>query len=225
MRIPTFLLLVVLALMAVGAGPASAGIQDPHLVIPPQRLGPQAPQDVPESETFIAAQAVVAGGALSLLSPADAILRLAAALNPALADVTLLQESIETETMTCPTPSQIEVIDNFGQRRGSHRHTGVDIRAPHSSAIRAALPGTVETAGYDGAYGLTVTVRDLAGDIWLYAHMSSTSVRAGQLVPANASLGAVGCTGRCTGAHLHIEHRPNGGAPVDTYARLVKACR
>ena len=38
-----------------------------------------------------------------------------------------------------------------------------------------------------------------------YAHLSRIFVREGQVVTPGQSLGAVGSTGRSTGAHLHFE--------------------
>ncbi|HEX2296513.1 MAG TPA: M23 family metallopeptidase, partial [Actinomycetota bacterium] len=48
----------------------------------------------------------------------------------------------------------------------------------------------------------------------LYAHLSSFAVSAGQTVSQGQVVGNVGCTGSCTGDHLHFEVRV-GGSPVD----------
>jgi murein DD-endopeptidase MepM/ murein hydrolase activator NlpD len=40
--------------------------------------------------------------------------------------------------------------------------------------------------------------------------MSRAYVRAGQSVRTLGSIGAVGCTGWCTGPHVHFEVRVNG---------------
>ena len=48
----------------------------------------------------------------------------------------------------------------------------------------------------------------------LYAHLSEIGVAPGQAVTKGARLGALGCTGRCYGDHLHFEIRIHG-APVD----------
>ena len=44
----------------------------------------------------------------------------------------------------------------------------------------------------------------------LYAHLSSISVSVGQQVSQGQVLGNGGCTGYCTGNHLHFEVIDNG---------------
>ncbi|HWL66639.1 MAG TPA: M23 family metallopeptidase, partial [Actinomycetota bacterium] len=48
----------------------------------------------------------------------------------------------------------------------------------------------------------------------LYAHLSAYDVRNGESVSQGDVVGRVGCTGSCTGDHLHFEVRVNG-SPVD----------
>jgi murein DD-endopeptidase MepM/ murein hydrolase activator NlpD len=48
----------------------------------------------------------------------------------------------------------------------------------------------------------------------LYGHMSKFEVSNGQSVSQGEIIGLVGCTGSCTGDHLHFEVRING-TPVD----------
>ena len=52
-----------------------------------------------------------------------------------------------------------------------------------------------------------------------YAHQSSIAVTCGQEVTQGETLGYVGCTGHCTGPHLHFEVRINGN-PVDPLGYL-----
>jgi len=67
--------------------------------------------------------------------------------------------------------------------------------------------------GYYG-YGNTVIIRHADGKETLYAHLSQIYVRMGQVVDQGETIGAVGCTGWCTGPHLHFEVRV-GGVPVN----------
>jgi murein DD-endopeptidase MepM/ murein hydrolase activator NlpD len=89
-------------------------------------------------------------------------------------------------------------------------HPGIDIGILRSLTIRAAAPGRVklvgERRGYEG-YGSIVLVKVGGGYTTLYAHLSSYRVHPGQEVRAGQKLGVAGCTGWCTGTHLHFEVR------------------
>lgn len=99
----------------------------------------------------------------------------------------------------------------FGTRR---LHTGIDIDAPHGSPIRAAGSGTVILARWYGGYGNAVVVDHGGGLTTLYAHQSSLAVSEGRRVTEGETIGYIGCTGYCTGSHLHFETRESG-TPVD----------
>ncbi len=43
-----------------------------------------------------------------------------------------------------------------------------------------------------------------------YAHMTRLHVSEGERVSRGEHIGDMGCTGRCTGTHLHYEVRRNG---------------
>jgi len=96
---------------------------------------------------------------------------------------------------------------------GSHP-LGIDIDLYNNpnAAIAAATSGTVIFAGGDPccSYGLYVIVMSADGIETLYAHLSSIAVSLGQEVSQGATLGNAGCTGYCTGNHLHFEVIDNG---------------
>ena len=69
-------------------------------------------------------------------------------------------------------------------------------------------------AGRDPGYGGLVILRHGAGIDTFYAHLSAMYVRAGQTVLRGQPIGAVGASGRATGAHLHYEMRVQG-EPID----------
>ncbi|CAN5876903.1 peptidoglycan DD-metalloendopeptidase family protein [soil metagenome] len=99
----------------------------------------------------------------------------------------------------------------FGTRR---LHTGWDLRAATGEPIVAAESGVVVSAGARGGYGNAVVIDHGGGLATLYAHQSSVAVSAGQQVGRGQIVGYVGCTGYCTGPHLHFETLV-GGRPVD----------
>lgn len=88
---------------------------------------------------------------------------------------------------------------------------GIDI-AQASGAVVAATEGVVRWAGGDRccSYGLYVIIDGPGGISTLYGHLASLAVRTGERVFRGQRLGDVGCTGRCSGPHLHFEVMQNG---------------
>ena len=113
-------------------------------------------------------------------------------------------------------PADGTVTDGYGPRWG-RMHLGIDVGILQSLAVTAAASGTVTDVGwlrgYEG-YGLTALVDVGDGYTVLYAHLSGASVRPGEWVDAGEQIGTAGCTGSCTGTHLHFELR-KGAQPVD----------
>jgi len=108
----------------------------------------------------------------------------------------------------------------FGPRWGSF-HSGIDLGVGYGTEVAAAASGQVVLASYSGyGYGNYVIVRHGDGSETVYAHLSSIWVSLGQYVGQGEIIGAVGCTGWCTGPHLHFEVRI-GGSPVDPLAYLL----
>ena len=99
----------------------------------------------------------------------------------------------------------------FGDQR---LHTGIDIGAPYGAPVIAADAGVVSYAGAMSGYGNVIVVDHGGGLATTYNHLSAFSVGSGQSVGRGARIGSVGCTGYCTGPHLHFEVRVNG-SPVD----------
>jgi len=113
-------------------------------------------------------------------------------------------------------PASGTVTSPFGYDAG-RRHPGIDIGILRSLTVRAAEHGRViavgERYGYEG-YGNVVQVAVGDGYTALYAHLSGWRVRIGQVVQAGQPIGTAGCTGWCSGTHLHFELRLHG-RPVD----------
>ena len=93
-------------------------------------------------------------------------------------------------------------------------HTGIDISSAYGTPIRSAGYGTVILAQTYGGYGKATVVDHGGGLSTLYAHQSKIIVKEGQDVKLGEVIGYVGCTGYCTGPHLHFETREDG-TPVD----------
>jgi len=98
-------------------------------------------------------------------------------------------------------------------------HTGIDITAASGAPIAASAAGTVILAQTYGGYGRTVVIDHGGGLTTLYAHQSQIAVSVGQIVGRGALVGYVGCSGSCTGPHLHYEVREDG-VPVDPLSYL-----
>jgi endonuclease/exonuclease/phosphatase family metal-dependent hydrolase len=73
--------------------------------------------------------------------------------------------------------------------------------------------------GWGGAYGNLIQITHGDGVQTWYAHLSATTVWAGDQVDAGTVIGTVGDTGNTTGAHLHLEVRVDD-RPVDALAWL-----
>ena len=109
------------------------------------------------------------------------------------------------------TPVRGTVTSNFGPRWGRN-HDGIDISAPTGTAVRAAACGTVSLAGQQSGYGNMVCITHSSQFSTCYAHLSRFGVSNGAQVQQGQVIGYVGCTGNCTGPHLHFETRVNGQA-------------
>ena len=86
-------------------------------------------------------------------------------------------------------------------------HTGIDIGAHYGDDIVASLPGRVLAVEYMGAYGLAAVIDHGDSVSTVYAHMARAYVQAGDVVSSGERIGAIGCSGWCTGPHIHYEVR------------------
>ena len=105
-----------------------------------------------------------------------------------------------------------------GEDRGDHMHAGIDIANSTNTPIYAANEGTV-IGGCGGGYGNCILIDHGDGMVTLYAHQNSIIVGTGAHVSRGQQVGYMGCTGSCTGTHLHFEVRING-TPYDPQAYL-----
>lgn len=123
---------------------------------------------------------------------------------------------------------------------GLRPHLAVDYGAPVGTPVRAVADGTVTMAGWDGGFGLSISLRHPRGYETMYNHLSRLDVKRGDRVRQRQIIGRVGTTGLSTGPHLDYRVRKAGvfvnplgekfipGAPVpahrrDAFAVHVKA--
>ena len=90
-------------------------------------------------------------------------------------------------------------------------HRGWDMAGSAGETVAAVSGGTVTAVYEDDLLGTVVEIDHGGGFKTLYAHCSSISVSVGQQVYQGQKIGAVGSTGRSTGAHCHFEIFKNGG--------------
>lgn len=110
--------------------------------------------------------------------------------------------------VTHPLPDLKRVSSNYGTRTmggRAEKHSGLDMSAPSGTPIYATGPGIVTKSGWGTGYGQYVEINHGNGYSTRYAHASRLVARVGDQVKAGDHIANVGCTGRCTGPHLHYE--------------------
>ncbi|HEY8180382.1 MAG TPA: M23 family metallopeptidase [Candidatus Limnocylindria bacterium] len=85
-------------------------------------------------------------------------------------------------------------------------HLAIDIAVPYGSTVMASDGGTVTWAGWrNNGGGLVVEIDHGNGIRTVYNHLGTIFVGPGEGVGKGEAIGAVGCTGMCTGPHVHFE--------------------
>ncbi|MDD3845973.1 MAG: peptidoglycan DD-metalloendopeptidase family protein [Syntrophorhabdaceae bacterium] len=116
-------------------------------------------------------------------------------------------------------PIQGQISSRFGTRHHpvtgvrSH-HSGLDMRAPRGTPIKATADGIVSYSGWSGGNGHIIVIEHGYGFSTAYAHNKENFVKVGQMVKKGQQIAASGSTGMSTGPHLHYEVWKNG-KPVD----------
>ncbi len=126
---------------------------------------------------------------------------------------------VQTSSGQLAWPTSGPVTSGYGYRThpifGDQRlHTGIDIGAAYGASVVAGDGGVVTYAGSMSGYGNVIVVDHGGGLSTTYNHLSAFNVGTGQSVSRGSQVGSVGCSGYCTGPHLHFEVRVNG-SPVD----------
>jgi murein DD-endopeptidase MepM/ murein hydrolase activator NlpD len=105
-------------------------------------------------------------------------------------------------------PVTAPVSSPFGLRRFFNEqprkpHSGLDLAAAEGTPISAPASGKITDTGDFFFNGNTVFIDHGQGLVTMYCHLSKIDVEPGQTVNTGDIIGAVGKTGRVTGAHLH----------------------
>lgn len=141
------------------------------------------------------------------------------------ASMTSLGSMASLGSMPASMPvAALGITSGFGMRQhpilGVWRtHAGLDLAASYGSPIVATSDGVVSSAGWQGGYGLLVTLDHGGGLQTRYGHMSRLNVEPGQPVRKGNVIGYVGSSGLATGPHLHYEIRLNG-LPINPATHL-----
>ena len=117
-------------------------------------------------------------------------------------------DNIVPETIRMALPVTAPVSSPFGLRRFFNEqprkpHSGLDLAAAEGTPISAPASGKITDTGDFFFNGNTVFIDHGQGLVTMYCHLSKIDVEPGQTVNTGDIIGAVGKTGRVTGAHLH----------------------
>ncbi len=111
-----------------------------------------------------------------------------------------------------PTPSTW--ISGYNYIPGVHE--AIDIGGSMGVPIYAADDGVVVYSGWnDWGYGLVIVLDHGNGWQTLYAHMSQLNLGCGASASQGQVIGLMGCTGNCSGPHLHFEMRHDSWGRVN----------
>jgi murein DD-endopeptidase MepM/ murein hydrolase activator NlpD len=131
-----------------------------------------------------------------------------------------------------PFPFGVPISDFFGPRiapteGASTFHQGVDFAPGDGTPIQTIADGVVREVHPidDNGLGVHVIVDHmidgkLVSSVYGHMRVGSIQVTVGESITVGENIGLVGNTGVSTGAHLHFEIHPGGGAAVDPYAWL-----
>ncbi len=85
-------------------------------------------------------------------------------------------------------------------------HRGIDLAGSEGEGVYAADAGVIVYSGWNNyGYGNMIMIDHGNGFQSLYAHLSEIYRGCGQSVGQGEGIGAIGSTGRSSGAHLHFE--------------------
>lgn len=116
--------------------------------------------------------------------------------------------------VAAPLSSRFGNLRSYNNGAFSRTHIGTDFAAAPGAPVLATAPGRVVLVDNLNVRGLTTVIDHGWGVFTVYCHQSDRYVGLGDMVAAGQVIGAVGTSGRVSGAHLHWELWVNG-VPVD----------
>jgi len=137
--------------------------------------------------------------------------------------LTALRRPAAEKPMIKPVSGRWYITSDYGWRvdpvypkSGVTRfHEGVDIRGAWGSPVKSVMNGVVEEIGYNRVLGNFIIIEH-SGYRSLYAHLSSISIKKGEIVKQEQEIGKVGNSGEyTTGAHLHFAVYDKNGKSVN----------
>jgi murein DD-endopeptidase MepM/ murein hydrolase activator NlpD len=121
-----------------------------------------------------------------------------------------------------PVPGPLS--SGFGKRANPQTgepafHSGLDIRVPSGTPVKATADGIVIISGWVGGNGNIVVIEHGHDFSTAYAHNKQNLVTVGQRVKRGDTIAISGATGNATGPHLHYEVWKRG-APINPVSFL-----
>lgn len=122
---------------------------------------------------------------------------------------TRLVSSVSSTAAARPADEFIWPVEGAINTAFEGDHDGIDIEGETGDPIVAARSGRITFAGDDGdGYGTKILIDHGKGISTLYSHLADIIEKQGW-VHRGQKIGTVGCTGSCSGDHLHFEIQKN----------------
>ncbi len=133
-------------------------------------------------------------------------------LNQSMTSRTQDKIQIGADILAVEPVANARVSSPYGYRTlgGREFHPGIDLAVPYGSPIYATGTGVVVYSGWKSGYGNFIEIDHGNGYVTRYGHSSRLLVSVGDHIKKNQEIALVGCTGRCTGPHVHYEVLLNG---------------
>jgi murein DD-endopeptidase MepM/ murein hydrolase activator NlpD len=179
-----------------------------------------APASVAEAQRVLLASDSDDGGAeeapQASITEAEAAVRLQQVAASRAQRAAAVQAAPQPPAPECVLPTHGTLTSTFAVRWGV-MHWGIDLAAPMRTPEYAARDGVVLRAGASQGFGLAVYIKHDNGDVTVYGHMDSITVKVGQYVQAGQTIALLGMRGESTGPHLHFEvhHGSEYGNKID----------